>query len=72
MPGQRIGFRNGWKGRANEAMYMEMVQDDRKTRLEEQIDENLRRVYQQQLEEEVPDRFQELLRRLREQDASRK
>jgi hypothetical protein len=50
-------------------MFMEMVQDDRKTRLEEQIDENLRRVYRDRLEEDVPDRFKDLLRQLREQDA---
>ena len=33
-----------------------------------QIDANLRRVYQDMLEPEVPDRFKELLDRLREQD----
>jgi hypothetical protein len=45
-----------------------MVQDDRKTRIDQQIDENLRRVYRAALEEEVPERFQDLLRRLKEQD----
>ena len=49
-------------------MFMAMVQDDRKTRLEEQIDENLRRVYRDRLEEDVPDRFRDLLRQLKEQD----
>jgi hypothetical protein len=49
-------------------MFMQMVQDDRKTRLDQQIDENLRKVYQRQLDEEVPERFRDLLRRLREQD----
>jgi hypothetical protein len=48
-------------------MYAEMTQDDRKTRLDQQIDENLRKVYQRTLEEEVPDRFHDLLRKLREQ-----
>lgn len=32
------------------------------------IDENLRRVYQQVLEEDVPDRFRSLLDKLKEQD----
>ena len=49
-------------------MMMQMVQDDRKTRLDEQIDENLRKVFQTHLEDEVPERFRDLLRRLKEQD----
>jgi hypothetical protein len=48
-------------------MFMTMVQDDRKKRLDQQIDENLRKVYQQTLEEDVPERFRDLLRKLREQ-----
>ncbi len=36
--------------------------------LEEQIAENLQRVYRQRAEEEVPDRFRDLLRMLKEQD----
>ena len=36
-----------------------------------QIDENLRRVYQQTAEEDVPEHLKELLRKLREQDATR-
>ena len=35
-----------------------------------QIDESLKRVYNEMLEEDVPDRFEELLRQLREQDKS--
>lgn len=50
------------------AMFMSMVQDDRKDGLEEQIDENLRRVYKQHLDEDVPEKFQDLIRKLREQD----
>lgn len=34
----------------------------------DQIDDNLRRVYDDLLEDEVPDRFEDLLRQLREQD----
>lgn len=40
-----------------------------KDRLNEQIDENLRRVYQQALDEKVPDRFAELLNALRRKDS---
>jgi len=36
----------------------------------DQIDENLKRVYNEMLEQDVPDRFEELLRQLREQDKS--
>lgn len=46
-----------------------MAHENNKSRLEEQIDENLRRVYQQKLEEDVPDRFKELLDQLKEQDS---
>lgn len=48
-------------------MLVEMKQDDRKKKLDQQIDENLRRVYQQTVEEDIPDRFHALLRKLREQ-----
>lgn len=34
----------------------------------DQIDDNLRRVYDDLLEDDVPDRFEDLLRQLREQD----
>jgi len=44
------------------------MHQNEKPPLEEQITENLRRVYQQRVEEEVPDRFRDLLRMLREQD----
>lgn len=36
--------------------------------VEQQIDENIRRVYQEALEEQVPDRFTQLLEQLRMQD----
>ncbi|TCP43061.1 hypothetical protein EV662_102254 [Rhodovulum marinum] len=44
-----------------------MPDKDRKGRMEEQIDENLRRVYAQATEEEVPERFLTLLDQLRKQ-----
>ena len=36
-----------------------------------QIDENLRKVYEEAVENDIPDRFQQLLQRLKEQDKSR-
>lgn len=49
------------------------MQDDKpgaepRQRLEQQIDENLRRVYREALEEKVPDRFAELLAALRRKE----
>jgi len=38
--------------------------------VQRQIDENLRRIYAATLTEEIPDRLQELLKQLREKDAS--
>jgi hypothetical protein len=37
--------------------------------LKHQIDENLKRVYEAALEEDVPDRFKDLLARLRAQES---
>ena len=37
--------------------------------LRAQIDENLKKVYQQALEEQVPDRFRDLLEQLRQKEA---
>ena len=37
----------------------------------DEIDENLKRVYSRLLEEEVPDRFQQLLEELRRKDAGK-
>ena len=41
--------------------------DRRKMAVEKQIDENLRRVYEQDVTEQIPDRFLALLDKLREQ-----
>lgn len=40
----------------------------RKVALEQQIDENLRRVYEQDVQQDVPDKLLALLQKLREQD----
>ncbi len=48
---------------------MTRKQDDPpRTAVERQIDENLRRLYEQDANEEIPDRFLNLLRQLRQQD----
>lgn len=42
--------------------------DRRKAAVEKQIDENLRRVYEQDVTEQIPDRFLALLEKLRDQN----
>lgn len=43
-------------------------EERKRAALQRQIDENLRRVYEQDTSQEVPDRFLALLERLREQE----
>lgn len=43
-------------------------EERKRVALEQQIDENLRRVYQQDTQQEVPDRLLSLLQQLREQE----
>jgi hypothetical protein len=45
-----------------------MKQTNETAKLQAQIDENLKRVYQEALEEQVPDRFQALLEQLRQKE----
>ena len=45
-----------------------MVGKTRPSSLEEQIDENLKKVFQKDTAEPVPDRFVELLKQLKEQE----
>ena len=45
-----------------------MGEDEKKSNLREQINENLKRVYEDALNEEVPDRFESLLAQLRNKD----
>lgn len=42
--------------------------DRRRSAVEKQIDENLRRAYEQDANDQVPDRFLDLLKQLREQE----
>jgi hemerythrin-like domain-containing protein len=48
-------------------MYREMMDDKSKSTVRQQIDDNLKRIYDETLAEQVPDRFADLLSRLREQ-----
>lgn len=49
-------------------MIVIMPDTDPKANLRQQIDQNLKRVYQDALQEEVPDRFKDLLAQLREKE----
>jgi len=48
-----------------------MADDKKKAVREKAIDENLKRVFQPTLEEEVPDRFKNLLAQLKDKDRTR-
>jgi hypothetical protein len=48
-----------------------MPESDPKSNLRKQIDQNLKRVYQDTLDEEVPDRFKDLLAQLRNKDVTK-
>jgi hypothetical protein len=50
-------------------MYGQMAEDKSKAQLKQHIDQNLKRVYDDALNEELPDRFKQLLERLRQKDA---
>ena len=47
-----------------------MTRDASKAKLKAQIDENLKRIYDETLKEEVPDRFKSLLAQLRDKSGS--
>ena len=44
-----------------------MSEDKRKSIIEKQIDENLKRVYEQAVQEEIPDKLLQLLQQLKAQ-----
>ena len=48
-----------------------MAKDTDRSKLKQQIDENLKRVYDDALADAVPDRFKLLLDQLRKQDEAR-
>ncbi len=45
-----------------------MAHDSENDNVRRQIDENLRRVYQEKVEEQLPDRFKDLLEKLKAQE----
>ena len=47
-----------------------MGRDSKSSSVDRQIDENLRKVYQKTIDEQLPDRFTELLKQLKDQDAN--
>ncbi len=49
-----------------------MAHEANKKRRDSVIDENLKKVYQDMLEQDVPDRFMDLLSQLKEQDNAQK
>ncbi|SFN32995.1 hypothetical protein SAMN05216224_104154 [Thioclava dalianensis] len=46
-------------------MYSDMAEEKSKSSIKDQINDNLKRVYEQALQEEVPDRFKDLLAQLK-------
>jgi hypothetical protein len=49
----------------------DMTYDKRKSRVREEIDANLKRVYEQVVNEEIPDRLKELLDKLRKSEGNK-
>jgi hypothetical protein len=47
-----------------------MPQDSEKSEVERDIDDNLRKVYREMVEQDVPDRFRDLLDQLRQSEES--
>ena len=52
-------------------MYVEMADSKGKSRLHQQIDENLKRVYEEALSEDIPDRFKDLIAQLRAKESGK-
>lgn len=52
-------------------MYGSMASDSSKDKIQQQIEQNLKRVYDDALNEPVPSRFQDLLEQLRNKDKSK-
>jgi hemerythrin-like domain-containing protein len=51
-------------------MYLDMSQGTPKSKLRDQIDENLKRIYDETLNEQIPDRLTQLLEQLRKKSES--
>ena len=48
-----------------------MTSDPKKTSIERQIEENLKRVYDEVLKQEVPDRFHDLIAQLKAKESNK-
>lgn len=46
-------------------MYSDMAESDTRSKIRDQIDENLKRIYDETLHEAIPDRLTQLLEQLR-------
>nr|WP_241427726.1 NepR family anti-sigma factor [Fertoeibacter niger] len=66
-----IAFGSTEDTKIGKQMLGQMAQERDKAGLQQQIDENLKRVYDEALEQQVPDRFAQLLAQLREKDAKK-
>lgn len=55
-------------GQSSSTMMPDMTTPEQKSSLQQQIDENLKRVYDEALKEEIPDRFLQLLAQLKEKE----
>lgn len=55
----------------NIAVYQQMSKDNPSEKTRQQIDENLKRVFQEQVDQELPDRFKDLLAQLKNRDGSK-
>ncbi len=52
-------------------MRVKMSKEPERSNLRRQIDENLKRAYEKELERDVPDRFRQLLEELRQKEATK-
>ena len=52
-------------------MWQDMTKNNERSELKSLIDDNLKRVYQEALDEEVPDRLKDLLEELRKKMAKK-
>ncbi|MFV2053511.1 NepR family anti-sigma factor [Aliiroseovarius sp. YM-037] len=50
---------------------MKSKKNKEKDKIDQQIDENLRRVFQQKVDEELPDRFKDLIDQLKKQESEK-
>ena len=66
---RRVWFRIGEQTEVK-SMYGQMSDDQPNGHMKRQIEQNLKRVYDDAVREEVPDRFKLLLAQLREKDSA--